>query len=78
MDVCGPDFDLKRRLAEDASGAVLKASCDVLREGDQAVRRAMDQGLSPSAFQAAEAMREALALAEESLSEYWKMKHHTG
>ena len=75
MDVFTPDFDLKRSLAQDASGAVLKAVCDALREGGQTLRRTMDQGLAPADFQTATALKNAFTLAEESIVEYWKLKH---
>ena len=75
MEIFNPAFDLKPSLAKDTPGTVLKACCDALREGDQTVRRAMDQGLPPAQFQTATALKTALALAEESLTDYWKLKH---
>jgi hypothetical protein len=75
MDVFSPAFDLKQSLDQDASGQTLAALRTALLEGHRALDRSIDQGLPPKNFQAAARLKDALALAEEIITEYWMGKN---
>ena len=77
MDLFGESFDLDVELSKDTTGTCLRQVKDALQQGQSAVRRTMDRGLSGEEFKKAEALQKAFEAATVAVDAAWHGFHGT-
>jgi hypothetical protein len=73
-----PWFEIQRRLRDDADGRERDALLERLNTAERALKRRMDEGLSPSEFSAVEVVHRGFEAGIEVVQHAWRLHHRTG
>ena len=68
-------LEMEKRLADDKNGSYRDSVCNAFRQELQGVKREMDSGLEPDAFQQAGRYAAALETAVTVMDQTWRLDH---